>query len=276
MAVINNFGGFYHTWVYFNEASRQGGEVKLPCVNNSNYKTFLKGNTIYVGLIHIAGLNSKFSKEIITERDVNGFYKNLEDFIRRLNPGMESLILLLRLSAFRFMGKPKSQLMWDAHLLQKTNKYKKGETLLFESRSQKYKLPALEHNKLEDAYDEIELLGFPISIKWFDLLKTNFRGEAFADDLDKIVGKRVRLLGLLVTIKYVKTVKNELMHFGTFVDSKGEMFDTTHFPDSLRRYPFRGHGLYLMLGKVVEEFGYASIEVEKLAKLPLKEDPREE
>jgi len=66
------------------------------------------------------------------------------------------------------------------------------------------------------------------------------------------------------------------MHFGTFLDHKGEFFDTTHFPDSLRKYPTRGHGVYLILGKVVSEFGYASIEVEKLAKLPLLPDPREE
>ena len=65
------------------------------------------------------------------------------------------------------------------------------------------------------------------------------------------------------------------MHFATFLDHSGEMFDTTHFPDSLRKYPFRGHGVYLILGKVVDEFGYASIEVEKMAKLPFKPDPRE-
>jgi DNA polymerase-3 subunit alpha len=53
------------------------------------------------------------------------------------------------------------------------------------------------------------------------------------------------------------------------------MFDTTHFPDCLSRYPFRGHGVYLILGKLVDEFGYASFEVEKIAKLHFKPDPRE-
>jgi DNA polymerase-3 subunit alpha len=32
--------------------------------------------------------------------------------------------------------------------------------------------------------------------------------------------------------------------------------------------------LYLILGKVVEEFGFASLEVEKMAKLPVVDDPR--
>jgi error-prone DNA polymerase len=64
------------------------------------------------------------------------------------------------------------------------------------------------------------------------------------------------------------------MHFGTFLDYEGEFFDTVHFPASLKQYPFRGPGIYLILGKVVEEFGFPSVEVEKMAKLPVKSDPR--
>jgi DNA polymerase-3 subunit alpha len=92
--------------------------------------------------------------------------------------------------------------------------------------------------------------------------------------MDNKIGSTVRMVGLLVTIKYVKTVRGELMHFGTFSDARGELFDTTHFPDSLKSYPFRGHGVYLILGKVVTEFGYASLEVRKLARLGFLEDPR--
>jgi len=43
---------------------------------------------------------------------------------------------------------------------------------------------------------------------------------------------------------------------------------------SLSRYPFRGIGVYLILGKVVEEFDFPSIEVEKMAKLEMVSDPR--
>jgi len=42
----------------------------------------------------------------------------------------------------------------------------------------------------------------------------------------------------------------------------------------LKYYPFKGDGVYLILGKVVEEFGFASLEVEKMAKMPIKPDPR--
>jgi len=63
-------------------------------------------------------------------------------------------------------------------------------------------------------FDEFEFLGFPITISHFDMLETRFRGEIFASDLINNVGKKVRMVGRLVTIKYVKTVKKELMHFG--------------------------------------------------------------
>jgi len=36
-------------------------------------------------------------------------------------------------------------------------------------------LPALTTNILEDAYDEIDLIGFPVTIKRFDMHKTSYR-----------------------------------------------------------------------------------------------------
>ncbi len=275
VAVINNFGGFYHSWVYFYEARRQGGQLHLPCVNNSDYTTSITGSDIYTGFIHIARLEKKTAHKITDKRLEEGAFKNLEDFIRRVDPGIEQLIILIRVDAFRFTKKNKSQLLWEAHLLLKTSKNQVKTKALFESQSKQYTLPKLEHNPLEDAYDEIELLDFPLSMSYFDMLKTAFRGEVMATDLDQKLGQWVRVMGLLVTIKYVRTVKHEMMHFATFTDHQGEFFDTTHFPDTLKAYPFRGHGVYLILGKVVSEFGYASIEVMKMAKMPFQNDPRE-
>jgi error-prone DNA polymerase len=88
------------------------------------------------------------------------------------------------------------------------------------------------------------------------------------------IGKKVRMVGNLVCTKYVRTVRGEIMQFGTFLDAESNFFDTVHFPPSLKNYPFKGMGVYLILGKITEEFGFASLEVEKLAKLPFQSDPR--
>jgi DNA polymerase-3 subunit alpha len=69
------------------------------------------------------------------------------------------------------------------------------------------------------------------------------------------------------------------MYFGTFYDRNGEVFDTVHFPDVAKRFPFRGRGFYFIEGKVVEDFGVAMIEVSKMEKVPFvnkKELPAEE
>ena len=140
--------------------------------------------------------------------------------------------------------------------------------------ARRFELPVLEQNLIADVYDEIELLGFPVTNNYFDLLETTFRGDILAHEMASHVGKTIRMLGLLVTIKYVRTIKKEWMHFGTFIDVNGRFFDTVHFPKAVTDYPFRGDGVYLVKGKIVEEFGFPSMTVEKMAKMPLKSDPR--
>lgn len=273
VAVINNFGGFYHTWVYVHEARRHGASIQLPCVNKSNYKTSIYGTDIYLGFIHIQGLENNLGSLIEENRKTDGDFADLNDFISRIKPELAQLIILIRASALRFTGKQKAILLWEAHML--VNKSKPDLIRpLFNQPVRNFCLPRLEKNKLDDAYDEIELLGFPVSCTWFDMLETSYRGDLPAHELTRNKGKSVRMIGHLVCIKYIRTIKKELMNFGCFIDPEGNYFDTTHFPQSLKQYAFKGAGTYLIKGKVVEEFGYPSLEVEKMAKLPVRPDKR--
>ncbi len=274
VAVINNFGGFYRTWVYFNEAQRCGAHIELPCVNTSRNETRIIGKTIYMGFIHIQNLESTLIAEIVNERNCSGPFMSLADFIQRVHATKELLVILIRLGAFRFTGIPKAQLLWEMHMLLNKNIPIASTNAMFETRPREFVLPKLEHSVLGDAWDEIELIGFPVSMTAFSMLQTNFRGEIVAKEMMNHIGRKVRMLGRLVTIKYVRTVRKEIMHFGTFIDVQGEFFDTVHFPPSLKYYPFRGDGMYLILGKVVEEFGFPSLEVEKMAKMPFQANPK--
>jgi len=273
VAVINNFGGFYRTWVYVHEAKRYGGNINLPCVNKSTYKTTIYDRDIYLGFTHIASLEYRIASTIEEIRIKGGPFNSLGDFIERVNPGLEQVILLIRAGAFRFTGKKKPELLWEAHMLINNNKPEPARPLFF-TPVKKYSLPRLDDDKLIDAYDEIELLGFPVSLSWFDMLENPFHNNVTANNLINYTGKNVVITGQLVTVKYIKTVRNEWMNFGCFIDCEGNYFDTTHFPKSLKNYPFRGSGVYFITGKVVKEFGVPSVEVEKLVKLPLKKDPR--
>jgi error-prone DNA polymerase len=274
VAVINNFGGFYQTWVYVNEAHRWGATICLPCVNNSNFLTTIKGTNIYLGFVHLQNLEKQVAYAIEEERRRNGNYTNLEDFISRVPAGLEQLVILIRIDAFRFTGKSKKDLLWKVHMLFGHSTPVTNQGLLFKKQTREFSLPPLEQSDIEDAFDEMELLGFPVTMSMFDMLETNFRGEIKACDMIKYTGKKVRMLGNLVTIKNVRTIKHEWMHFGTFLDTSGEFFDTVNFPNSLKNYGFKGPGVYLILGVITEDFGYPSMTVEKMAKLPLVKDPR--
>jgi error-prone DNA polymerase len=272
VGVINNFGGFYRTWVYVHEARRCGAEIRLPCVNKGTYKTTIYGTEIYIGFIHIMSIEQKLAMSIEEVRK-DGPFSGLADFVARVNPGLEQLILLIRAGSFRFTGKKKAVLLWEAHMM--INRSVHEETRpLFAPALKEFSLPELEHGTTEDFYDEVELFGFPVTMSWFDMLETSFRGEVPAGKLIDHLGRKVRMVGHLVTVKYIKTVKNDWMNFGCFIDAEGSFFDTVHFSKSLKDYPFKGSGTYLILGKVVEEFGFPSVEVEKMAKLPIKPDKR--
>ena len=269
VAVINNFGGFYQTWFYFNEARRMGAKIHLPCVNRSSYLTSLKGRTIFMGFVHLQGIEQQFVERFIAEREARGPFTNLDNFIARVPFSLEQLVLLIRGGAFNFTKKTKAELLWQAHLNKSEGKKEQPETL-FKLENQYFEFPDFSIDTLQNAYDEIELYGFPVSLTWFDLLKTKFRGELMACQMLHFVGCHYRMLGKLVTVKYVRTCKGETMALATFVDATGEAFDTVHFPKVLKTWPFQGDGVYLLLGKVTEEFGQPSLEVEKMERLGYK------
>ena len=58
---------------------------------------------------------------MIEERNTNGPYLHLQDFIERTNVGLEQLNTLISIGAFRFTGKSKKSLLWEANFLQKKN-----------------------------------------------------------------------------------------------------------------------------------------------------------
>jgi DNA-directed DNA polymerase III PolC len=273
VAVINNQGGFYRTEVYIHEARMSGAIVHNPCVNKSEYETNLYGIDIYLGLMHLEGLETKIAQFIVKERDMHGEFKSLEDFINRIPIGIEGIQILIFIGAFHFTGKTKNQLLVIARLILVNFKPENRNLMLIQEPVKEYKLPVLERSAFEDAFDEIELLSFPVSCSPFDLLQTTYRGAVMVKDLVKHHKKSVKMLAYLISRKHVPT-KRGTMYFGTWIDVEGEYFDTAHFTDSLEKYPFQGGGCYLLLGNVEVDYNFPTITVTKMAKMPFIPDPR--
>lgn len=282
VAVINNFGGFYHTEYYFHEARMQGATIHPPCVNRSFYLTHIDGANIFMGFVHLHQMEQAVARRIVHSRGESGFFKNLEDFMQRVEITPDQLDILIRINAFRFTGKNKYELMWEKNALL-GNKYRLEPSLFSIDIVSDAAFPIenfcmeeglLEEGAHDQAFDEIELLGFPLCSP-FELLDSVACDSCIsANQLRAWKGRQVKIRGYYVCHKPLRTVKKELMCFGTWLDESGHYFDTTHFPDSLKQFPFKGKGIYDIEGKVVEDFGFPGIEVSQMTRLPFLKDQR--
>jgi len=269
VAVINNFGGFYSRELYFYELMRAGARVHRPCVNNSDYYTNLHGMEAYVGFVHIKGLEQAFAARIIEARETAGAYLHLADFIERTAVTPEQLDILIRTGALRFTGKSKKELLWEGDFLQKKTRLSSPVPRpLFKEAPISFTLPDLPSYPMEDYYDDIELLGFPVADP-FVLVDDDPSRYLTARDLTSHLGRTITVLGYHITHKPVTTVKGDTMSFGTFIDSNKEWIDTVHFPPIHAAHPPQA-GFFRITGKVIEEFGAYTIEVTRIEKAGIR------
>jgi len=283
VATINNYGGFYRTELYVSEAKLHGGNIHAPCVNKSEWETTLYDKEIYIGFHLLLSFETNTADKIITEREANGDFLDFNNFIDRVDISLEQISTLIRIDAFRFTKKDKRSLLWEAHFkLGRGNgdsrfAHKNAPDYeikdLFRIQRPEYKIPALENSWQEDAFDQIELLSFPLHSP-FDLLRAENSEYVLAEDLPKHIGKIVWIKGYLIHRKYTQTRSGTVMFFGTFLDAKGHWLDTVHFPPVAQKFPFRGTGVYKVKGKVIEDYDCITIETEYMEKMDVIEDPR--
>ena len=266
VATLNNGGGFYSPELYFHEAKMHGAKIEVPCVNKSQWLNTIRNNTIYIGFYILHEIVREVAENMMNERNRNGKFKNLHDFVSRVNISLEQLIILIRAGALRFTKKTKKELLWDAHYLLGHSKKTAPENTLFETKPREFKLPELWKHELEDSFDEIELLGFPTRSP-FAMLESALPSKLKASQLPDIVGRIVKIVGYLVHRKPTRTSKGDVMYFGTWLDLEGHWLDTVHFPNSKIKNPFFGPGCYLIHGKVVEEYGFYTIETQWMKRL---------
>ncbi|MBS3914127.1 MAG: hypothetical protein KG003_06480 [Bacteroidetes bacterium] len=274
---INNFGGFYRTEFYVHAARMSGAVIHAPCVNHSEYHTSIRGTSIYLGLIHTALLEQKLAQRIVAERQSGGDYRNLHDFTERMAPGLEQLKILVRIGAFRLSGKNRKELMWEIHWLHNKQKPVPAMVKLFREPPKEYHLPELTYDKLEDAFEQMELLGFPLCNPFTLVAEETVKSgglQLMARHLQKLTGRLVQILGYLVTIKPTRTIKDEYMSLDTWLGREGFFFDTVHFTEAARKYPFQGRGIYRLQGVVTNDFGAKSMDVQRMEKIPYLPDPK--
>ncbi len=268
-ATLNHGGGFYKPEFYVHEARRFGADIQAPCVNESDAGVRLKGKQLFIGLSWIQGIESPFVEAILRNRSAEGAFQHLADFVERLNPDINQLRLLIRIGAFRFTHLANKQLLWEAHLLVGQRKRQGSGPLLFSTEIRQIQLPVLTVDPLEEAYTQIELLGFPLCSPYL-LVEEDIPSPLLASDLKLNLYREVELVGYLVAYKTTYTQQGDKMCFGTFLDLHGHWLDTVHFPAATKDFPFRGPGVYHLKGRVEEEFDFFYLNVSFMRRLNSK------
>ena len=262
-AVVSNQGGYYSALAYISEARRMGLTILPPDINLSEWGYTGSGQAVRVGFMQIKSLQEDLAKAIITERETNGPYRSLHDVLDRVKLEIGQATLLIKAGCFDSIAGELTRpaLIWRLFALQiaKPSGY----------------LPVPpEYGREQRLRHELELFGFPLSCHPLDLFKEVLESmpHILARDLPLHVGKRVTVIGWLLTEKIVSTKKGEPMEFITLEDQTS-LYDATLFPQTYRRYChlLATNQAYVVTGLVEEQFSTVALTVKELRLLASRE-----
>lgn len=264
-AVISNQGGFYSPFAYLTEARRIGITILQPDINESRWHYTGKGEEIRIGLMQIQGLSRSCGESLLRERDREGPYSSFADFLRRIRTNPSDLRLLIRAGCFDSLEgiERRPALQWE--LLAANRPKEARETLsLFDDGpiDLPETLPYEEKAILSQEIDSLCMLAsrHPLTLYREVLDRVN---TVRADEIGNHIGETITMSGWWITGKPVSTKHGLPMEFITFEDTTAT-FETTFFPRAYARFcqKLTRHRPYLLRGKVEEEFGVASLNVQ--------------
>ena len=265
-AVISNQGGFYSAFAYVSEVRRMGVVILHPDVTQSRIRWIGCGKIMRVGLLSVKHLSGRTMERVVSVRNENPF-QDFGDFLRRVRPEAPEINSLIHAGAFKILcpGTSAADLLWDFALYEKETSRSRKAAALFDTPPVRPPRPAFPPaDPIQKLRCEFAALGFlcechPMAL-FSDAL--NGRGIVKAKDLDRFTGKTVKVAGLLITGKVVRTKHGDPMEFLTFEDDTG-LVETVFFPKAYHRFcsvldktrPF------VLTGKVEEEFGAVTLTV---------------
>lgn len=263
-ALISNGGGYYSTLGYLSEARRLGLAVQLPEINQSDLSYTGYDKKLLVGLQQIVGLNRQAVDRLLLERRIGGPFVDFADFLTRLPQLGESDIgLLIKAGCFDVLetAERRPLLIWqllNRHRLNRTDSFD-----LFPAPAPAVPdLPPASPSVLRA--QELESLGLPVSHHPLDDFNDAIArsGAVSAAELHRWVGRTITLVGWWVTGKPIRTHQGRPMEFATFEDQSA-LFDATLFPAIYDRFCrlLAQPRPYLIKGRVEEEFGVVSVNV---------------
>ncbi len=126
-------------------------------------------------------MNKNSVKELLMNAKETRQYLHLQDFIERTGITREQLNILISIGAFRFTGKTKKALLWEATALLKHRNFIAGEQPIFDEPPVEFELPELHDHPVDNAYDELESLDFPCVIRLTSLMSDPYKFQLSKD-----------------------------------------------------------------------------------------------
>ncbi|HET7035231.1 MAG TPA: error-prone DNA polymerase [Thermomicrobiaceae bacterium] len=116
-ALFNNQPmGFYPPHVLTNDAKRHGVRILPPDANRGRARCSVEGGAVRIGFGYVAGIGEETALLIEAEREANGPYRSLADFVRRAPPRREALENLCAVGAFDGFGLGRREALWQVGL----------------------------------------------------------------------------------------------------------------------------------------------------------------
>lgn len=234
-SVLSNGGGFYSPAVYVQESKRIGLNVKLPCINKSEYEYTGNGKELRIGLMAVKNLSRSSVEKIIAERKENGRYVSLADFLIRTKLGYEETALLIKCGAMHYfkMMRPTLLRLLDIYIHHRKILNENYNDLFMNDtfNLEREVITDRNYSAEEICRNEYEAFGYMVTrhpLNFFSDWMNDTR-IVMAKDMYKNRGKKAKMIGWYMTSKRIRTKKGEIMKFLSLEDLTGT-FEAVIFP----------------------------------------------
>lgn len=223
---------------YLLEAKKRKIDVLPPSINQSFYVFSLKEGKIQFGLSSIKGVRRDLVQEIIEFRKAHGPYQDLVAFLRSLDPKWlkdELIRPFIYAGAFDEFGYSRGVLLASLDGILSSVKFSGNNVGLFDILEPKYETHVADLTVDEKLDFEEQVLGAYLSghpVEGFENLRF-VKQASYIKDLQ--AGQTSRFIGLVKSIRKIRTKKGEQMAFVQVNDQSGEC-SLTLFPQKLRQY----------------------------------------
>jgi error-prone DNA polymerase len=251
-AVISNQGGFYSSFAYISEARRMGLAILLPDINESDWAYHGEGERLRMGLMQVKTIPKELGEKIVEERTQNGPYRSFQDFLCRVKPEPAQARALIRAGCCDSIAGELTRpaLLWRL--------YAGNDTA-----AGPLPIPD-DYSAAQKRTHEIQSFGFLASrhpLTLYRALIERLRPVP-ASQMHCYVGRRITMVGVLITKKSAETKYGQAMEFITLEDVTA-LYDATLFPEVYRRccHLLSPNQPYVVRGLVEDSFGVATLTV---------------